>query len=53
LDALDRFDNPMRRRAANFRQHSHLRRDIDPIRGRRMRDVSSDLAGPARGRPHI
>jgi len=51
LDALDRFDNPMRRRAAKFRVNSHLRRDIDPIRGRRMRDVSSDLAGPAPGRP--
>lgn len=46
LDALNRFDNPMRHRAANFREHSRLRRDIDPIRGLRMRDVSSDLAGP-------
>jgi hypothetical protein len=52
LDALNRFDNPMRRRAANFREHSHLRRDIDPIRGARMRGISSDLAGPPSGRPH-
>jgi hypothetical protein len=46
LDALNRFDNPMRHRAANFREHSRLRRDIDPIRGLRLRDVSSDLAEP-------
>ena len=49
LDALNRFDNPMRRRAANFREHSRLRRDIDPVRGLHTRDVSSDLAGPAPG----
>jgi len=52
LDAMNRFDNPMRRRAASFREHSHLRRDIEPIRGSRLRDVNSDLAGPAPGRPH-
>jgi hypothetical protein len=52
LDALNRFDNPMRRRAATFREHSLLRRDIDPIRGTRMRDISSDIAGSAPGRPH-
>jgi hypothetical protein len=49
---MNRFDNPMRRRAASFREHSPLRRDIDPIRGSRMRDISSDLAGPPPGRPH-
>jgi hypothetical protein len=53
LDALNRFDNPMRRRAASFRENSNLRRDIDPIRGPRMRGLSSDLAGPPRGRPPI
>jgi hypothetical protein len=53
LDAMNRFDNPMRRRAANFRENSHLRRDIEAIRDPRMRDVSSDIAGPAPGRPHI
>jgi hypothetical protein len=53
LDAMNRFDNPMRRRAAHYREHSHLRRDIDPIRGSRLRDVSSDLAGPSPVRPHI
>jgi hypothetical protein len=52
LDALNKFDNPARRRAASFREHSHLRRDIDPIRDPRLRDVHSDLAGPASGRPH-
>jgi len=52
LDALNKFDNPMRRRAANFREHSHLRREIDPIRGVRLRDIHSDLAGPPSGRPH-
>ena len=52
LDALNRFDNPMRRRAANFREHSRLRRDIDPIRGLHTRDISSDLAGPAPGFTH-
>ena len=52
LDALNRFDNPMRRRAATFREHTPLRRDIDPIRSPRMRDISSDLAGPATGRPN-
>jgi hypothetical protein len=52
LDAMNRFDNPMRRRAANFREHSAFRRDIDPIRGPRMRSISSDLAGPPSGRTH-
>jgi hypothetical protein len=52
LDALNRFDNPMCRRAASFREHSPFRRDIDPIRSPRMRDISSDLAGPLSGRPH-
>jgi hypothetical protein len=52
LDALNRFDHPMRRRAAHFREHSHLRREIDPIRSARMRGISSDLAGPPSGRPH-
>jgi len=53
LDALDRFDNPLRRRAARFRENSHLRRDVEAIRGPRIRNLSSDLAGPAPGRPHI
>jgi hypothetical protein len=52
LDALNRFDNPMRRRAASVRENSLLRRDIDPIRGSRMRDIKSDLAGSMPGRPH-
>jgi hypothetical protein len=53
LDALDRFDNPMRRRAAHFREHSCVRRDVEAIRGPRIRNLSSNLAGPARGRPHV
>ena len=52
LDALNKFDNPMRRRAATFREHSPFRREIDPIRGPRMRGISSDLAGPPSGRSH-
>jgi hypothetical protein len=42
----------MRRRAATFREHSPFRREIDPIRGPRMRGISSDLAGPPSGRSH-
>jgi hypothetical protein len=51
LDAMDRFEHPMRRRAAAFREHSPLRREIDPIRDTRLRDISSNLGGPASGRP--
>ena len=51
LDAMDRFDHPMRRRAASFREHSPFRREIDPIREPRLRGISSDLAGPPSGRP--
>jgi hypothetical protein len=51
LDAMDRFEHPMRRRAANFREHSPLRREIDPIRDCRMRNINSNLAGPASARP--
>jgi hypothetical protein len=49
---MDRFDHPMRRRAASFREHSPFRREINPIREPRLRGISSDLAGPASGRPH-
>ena len=51
LDARDKFDNPMRRRAASFREHSPFRREINPIRDPRLRGVGSDLAGPAPSRP--
>jgi len=52
LEPLNKFDHPMRRQAANYREHSHLRREIDPIRGPRLRGISSDLAAPPSGRPH-
>ena len=51
LDAMDKFDHPMRRRAASVREHSPLRRGIDPIRDTRLRDINSNLAAPASGRP--
>ena len=52
LDAMNRFDHPMRRRVAHFREQSHLRREIEAIRDPRMRDITSDLTAPPSGRPH-
>jgi hypothetical protein len=52
LDLLNQFDNPMRRRAARFRQEQRCRRDISVIRGPRMRDLCSGLAAP-RSRPDV
>lgn len=52
LDLLNQVDNPMRRRAARYRQEQRSRRDIAVIRGPRMRDVSSGLAA-ARNRADL
>ena len=51
LDAMDRFEHPMRRRAASFREHSPLRREIQPIRDSRLRDIGSNIAGSVPARP--
>jgi hypothetical protein len=45
LDIQNRIDNPMRRRAAKFRQGQRSYRDISLIRGPRIRDISSELCG--------
>ena len=51
LDAMDRFEHPMRRRAASLREHNPLRRGIDPIRDSHPRDISSHIAGSVPARP--
>jgi hypothetical protein len=45
LDALNRIDNPMRRRAAKFRHAQRSHRDLSLVRGPRLRDLSSELGG--------
>ena len=44
IGILNQLDNPIRRRAAKFRQEQRPRRDISVIRGPRTRDFSSGLS---------
>ena len=52
LELLNQIDNPMRRRAARFRQEQPFRRDISVIRGPRIRDLTSGLRCTAQ-RPRL